>query len=266
MKHFTSILLAAALALLLGAQAVAQITFYEDKDFHGRAFTTKGKEADLRREGFNDRASSVIVDRDLWEVCEDPGYKGRCVLLREGSYDSLKRMGINNEISSARRVSKGDDYEGYRPEPLPAPTYEYRQRPDEKVYEADVASVRAVMGEAERQCWVERERVKDKGGRNVGGAIVGGVIGGVIGHQIGSGTGQDIATAGGAVAGAAIGSEAGRGKVRERDVRRCESVEDEDSPAYWDVTYDFRGVRHHVQMSSPPGRTIYVNEKGEPRQ
>lgn len=266
MKHTTSILLAAALALLCGAQAMAQVTFYESKDFHGRAFTAKGKEADLRREGFNDRASSVIVDSGLWEVCEDPGYRGRCVLLREGSYDSLKRMGINNEISSARRVSSADGYRGYRPEPLPAPTYEYRRRPDERVYEAEVDSVHAVMGEAEQQCWIERERVSRKGGRDVGGAIVGGVIGGVIGHQIGSGTGQDIATAGGAVAGAAIGSEAGRDrKVRERAVRRCETVDD-GPPAYWDVTYEFRGVEHHVQMSAPPGPTIYVNERGEPRQ
>jgi uncharacterized protein YcfJ len=265
MKHLTRILLGAC-AALLGAQAGAQVTFYEGGDFHGRAFGTDRNESDLRKEGFNDRASSVIVDRGMWEVCEDPGYRGRCVLLREGSYDSLKRMRINNEISSARRVDKADGYRGYQPEPLPAPTYEYRQRPDERVYEAQVTSVRAVVSDSGQQCWIEREKVKDKGGRSVGGAVIGGVIGGVIGHQIGSGTGQDIATAGGAVAGAAIGSNAGRDNdVRIRSVQRCEKVEDA-SPEYWDVTYRFRDVEHHVQMSAPPGRSIYVNERGEPRQ
>jgi uncharacterized protein YcfJ len=36
-------------------------------------------------------------------------------------------------------------------------------------------------------------------------------------------------------------------------------------PEYWDVTYDFRGVRHHVQMINAPGTTIMVNGNGEPR-
>jgi uncharacterized protein YcfJ len=36
-------------------------------------------------------------------------------------------------------------------------------------------------------------------------------------------------------------------------------------PDYWDVTYTFRGQEHHVQMVTPPGRTITVNRLGEPR-
>jgi uncharacterized protein YcfJ len=38
------------------------------------------------------------------------------------------------------------------------------------------------------------------------------------------------------------------------------------TPAYYDVTYNFRGMEHHVQMAAPPGPTIIVNERGEPRQ
>ena len=36
-------------------------------------------------------------------------------------------------------------------------------------------------------------------------------------------------------------------------------------PAYWDVTYNFRGVEHRMQMTKPPGATVTVNERGEPR-
>jgi len=36
-------------------------------------------------------------------------------------------------------------------------------------------------------------------------------------------------------------------------------------PDYYDVTYNFRGSEHRVQMTSPPGRTILVNQNGEPR-
>jgi hypothetical protein len=31
------------------------------------------------------------------------------------------------------------------------------------------------------------------------------------------------------------------------------------------VTYNFRGREHHVQMTSPPGNKVSVNEQGEPR-
>jgi uncharacterized protein YcfJ len=116
----------------------------------------------------------------------------------------------------------------------------------------------------EQRCWVEREQVGGRGEPNVGGAIAGAVIGGILGHQIGSGRGNDAATAGGAVAGAAIGSNAGRGGYSQ-DVQRCASVPAQSRPDYWDVTYEFRGARHRVQMAAPPGPTITVNGNGEPR-
>jgi len=250
----------------MSMQALAQVTFYEGQDFHGRAFTTNRQQPDFSRYGFNNRASSAVVDSGRWEVCEDPGYEGRCVVLRKGSYDSLKRMGVNNRISSVRRL--GRDYQRgradyFEPEPLPQPTYEYRRRPNERVYEARVTSVHAVMGRPEQRCWVERERV-DGGGRSVAGGIVGGLIGGILGHQIGSGTGKDLATVGGAAAGAAVGANAGR-QGQNRDVRHCETTQS-GPPDYWDVSYRYRNVEHHVQMSQPPGDTILVNRQGEPRQ
>jgi uncharacterized protein YcfJ len=52
--------------------------------------------------------------------------------------------------------------------------------------------------------------------------------------------------------------------VATRDVRRCENAPNQ-TPAYWDVTYNFRGQEHHMQMASAPGRTVSVNGKGEPR-
>ena len=106
------------------------------------------------------------------------------------------------------------------------------------------------------------------GDRNVGGAVVGAIIGGVLGHQVGGGRGKDAATAGGAVAGALIGSNQGRGSsgvTYDKDVQRCRTVAS-GTPAYWDVTYDYRGRENRIQMSSAPGDTISVNANGEPRQ
>ncbi len=228
----------------------------------------RGGEHHLLRRRSNDRASSVIVDRGRWEVCENAGFGGRCVVLRRGNYDSLRAMGMNNRISSVRPVGERVRVEAEAPPPPPVPVYEYRTRPSERIFEAQVTSVRAVVGPPERRCWVERQEVASgpRGEPNVGGAIVGGIIGGVLGHQVGGGRGKDVATAGGAIAGAAIGSNAGRdsGDVYTRDVQRCERGAS-GPPAFWDVTYNFRGVEHRVQMSSPPGPTVTVNDRGEPR-
>jgi uncharacterized protein YcfJ len=258
------------IAIAAAAQASATITFYEGEDFHGRAFTTTRQVADFNRTGFNDRASSVVVDSGRWEVCEDARYSGRCVVLREGSYDSLKGMGVNNRISSVRPVGTRTRYENEAPPPMPSANYDYRRRADERVFEVPVQSVHAVVGPQEQRCWVERQQVNEPGhsGSSTGGAVVGAIVGGVLGHQIGSGHGKDIATVGGAAAGAAIGSNAGHnssGGTYDRDVRHCEAAQS-GPPDYWDVTYEYRGVEHRVQMSSPPGRTLIVNRNGEPRQ
>jgi uncharacterized protein YcfJ len=217
----------------------------------------------LDRFGFNDRASSVVVDHGRWEVCEDARFEGRCVILRRGSYGSLRDMGLDNRISSVRPVERSSQAT-YEPEPMAAPSYEYRRRPLERLFEAPITSVRAVVGPAEQRCWVEREQVATPRA-DAGGALAGAIIGGVIGHQLGSGHNRDAATAGGALAGAAIGSQAGGGTVvQERDVQRCTRAVS-GPPQYYDVTYNFRGVEHRAQLTTPPGRTITVNQDGVPR-
>ena len=253
------------------APVAAQITFYEREGFVGRSFTTDRQIGNFERFGFNDRASSVEVFGDRWEVCDDAGFSGRCVVLRPGRYASLAAIGLNDRISSTRSVSSNPrvDDNRYAPPP-PAAAYDYRRRNSERLYEANVTSVRAVVGPPEQRCWIEREQVvQDRGNANVPGAIAGAVIGGILGHQIGGGRGRDIATAGGAVAGAAVGANVGRDgggqQVHTQDVQRCASVPSQARPDYWDVTYNFRGQEYRIQMTTPPGPTVTVNEQGEPR-
>ena len=260
----------AVATVALATQASAQVTFHEREGFQGRTFTTDRPVANFERYGFNDRASSVVVLRDRWEVCSDSGFVGRCVVLRPGRYASLAEMGMNDRASSARLVGRNVRVADDRFMPVPVPVYDNHQRPNERLYQAEVTSVRAVLGRPEQRCWVEREQVapEQRGDVNVGAAIVGAVLGGVLGHQVGGGRGKDIATAGGAVAGAALGANVGQGGGQPaitRDVRRCEKVPSQARPDYWDVSYVFRGQEHHIQMVSPPGRTITVNRLGEPR-
>ncbi len=254
----------AAILVASALPAAAQITLFGREEFDGRSITIDSGERNLRRENFNDRASSAIVRGGRFEVCEDENFRGRCMVLRPGQYPPHAAMGMNDSISSVRAGVREAALEERRFAPPPPVVYDYRRREDERLFEADVVGVRAVYGAGEQRCWVERQEVSADD-RNMPGAIAGAVIGGILGHQVGSGRGNDAATAGGAVIGGLIGSQRGGGTTYgSRDVERCQEVRGR--PQYWDVTYRFRGQDRTVQMARPPGSTITVNREGEPRE
>ncbi len=260
----------AVAGVAISAQAAAQVTFFERQGFEGRSFTSTKQVGNFQRYGFNDRASSVVVRSGRWEICEDVRFRGRCVVLRPGQYPSLAAMGLNDRVSSVRIVQRNARIDERRYAPAPVVARDFRRRNKERLFEANVTSVRAVVGPPQQRCWVEREQVvQERSSVNAPAVIAGAVIGGILGHQIGSGRGRDIATVGGAVAGAAMGSQIGRSsggqQVVTQDVQRCASVPSQARPEFWDVTYSFRGQEHRVQLTSPPGRTVTVNAKGEPR-
>lgn len=260
-------LLAATAAVACAASASAQVTFFEREGFAGRSFTANSTVSNFDRYGFNDRASSLVVRGGYWQVCTDARFEGACVTLQPGSYGSLGAMGLNNRVSSVRpaQMAGGPPSQFYS-----GNGYDYRKRKNERTYEATVTSVHAVMGPPQQRCWVEQQTVQTPGSNmSIPGGIAGAIIGGVLGHQIGGGRGQDIATGVGAVGGAVVGANVGRNygsgpQYNTQNVQRCENVQG-GRPAYWDVTYNFRGQYHRVQLTAPPGPTVLVNGRGEPR-
>ncbi len=253
----------------------SRVVFFENDGFQGRTFTAETAVSDLRRAGFNDRASSVVVTGGRWEACQDIGFGGACVVLRPGQYPSLAAMGMNDRISSVRAVGRGVAIEDRRYAPLPLVQRDYGRRNEERLYEADITSVRAVVEDSGQRCWVEPQQVvqEQRGSNpNVPRALLGAVIGGILGHQVGGGSGRDVATGIGVVTGAAIGANSGRAEgdggqqvVVTQNVQRCTRDPGQARAAYWDVTYSFRGQEYRVQMNKPPGQTVTVNAQGEPR-
>jgi Beta/Gamma crystallin len=219
---------AALAAFALATSAMAQVTLYSEPDFQGRTMTTERSVGDFRRSGFNDRASSATVLGGPWEACEDAEFSGRCRVLRQGHYPSLQAMGLNDRISSLRPLARSARVSDDRSAPPPEPAYDNRRRRNERLYQAEVTAVHAVVGTPGQRCRVER-------------------------HQ---------------VAGAAVGSHIGRddsSSVQTREVQRCNGNAAASRPGHWDVSYRFRGQDHRVQMTAAPGRTISVNRRGEPR-
>lgn len=264
-----------AVPIVAAAPSAGQVVFYENESFQGRSFTAQGPVDDFSRYGFSNAASSVVVIGDRWEVCDNARFNGQCVVLRPGRYASLAAMGMNDRVSSVRSVAYDAPVADSRYAPLPVmPAYDNRRRQNEQLYQVNVSSVRAVVATPEQRCWMERAPVAQPAPQqnqpNIGGAIAGALIGGILGHQVGGGSGKDIATVGGLAAGAALGANIGRNNnpgqpVAGPDVQRCETQNTQARPEYWDVTYNFRGQEHRIQMTSQPGPTITVNGQGEPR-
>ena len=93
-----------ALALTAATMsAAADLTLYTDGDFQGRPLNVV---IDLRQLGslnFNDRASSVVIEKGAWILCTEEDFSGSCVTLEPGRYASLKELGLEDEVTSVRR-------------------------------------------------------------------------------------------------------------------------------------------------------------------
>src|SRR5262249_15306808 len=75
--------------MLLDGYAGAQVILYDHEGLRGHVFSVNSPITSLADYGFNDRASSAVVERGEWEVCEHAYFRGECVVLRSGQYPSL---------------------------------------------------------------------------------------------------------------------------------------------------------------------------------
>ncbi|HEX5130737.1 MAG TPA: beta/gamma crystallin-related protein [Usitatibacter sp.] len=80
----------------------AAIDLYGRQDFRGRSLRVDDNERDLSRNGFDGRASSLVVHDGTWELCTEPGFQGRCQRYRPGEYRYL--AGLDDRVSSVRQV------------------------------------------------------------------------------------------------------------------------------------------------------------------
>lgn len=97
----------ASVALAVSARASAELVLYEHDEYRGRTFSSANDTANLAPLGFNDLASSVEVRSGSWQLCEDAEFRGQCIVLNAGRYPSLRAMGLNDRVSSLRRVGGG---------------------------------------------------------------------------------------------------------------------------------------------------------------
>jgi hypothetical protein len=98
-----------------GWGGAARVVMYENPGFSGRSYVVNNDVvSNLGNVGFNDRASSLRVERGYWMFCTDANFMGECRTLGPGDYPNLP-YGLSNRISSGRRISDNYPYGGAPP-------------------------------------------------------------------------------------------------------------------------------------------------------
>ena len=90
--------------MLASTAAIAEVVMFENDNFNGRSFRSEHSVNNLGNTGFNDMASSLHVRGGKWQICSDAYFRGNCVTLGPGRYASLRDMGLNDKVSSARAL------------------------------------------------------------------------------------------------------------------------------------------------------------------
>ncbi|MFN3911442.1 beta/gamma crystallin-related protein [Hyphomonas sp.] len=96
------------------------ITFFANGDYRGAFLGFDEGEASFGQFRFNDTASSVMINRGTWLVCEHADYRGRCEFL-DASVSDLSLLGLNDAVTSFRRYDVRR--EGPWLPPVPEPVY-----------------------------------------------------------------------------------------------------------------------------------------------
>jgi hypothetical protein len=91
------------LGLLASVSSAADLTLYADGGFQGRPVAVVIDLRQLDTLQFNDRASSVIIEKGAWILCSDEDFAGNCVTLEPGRYGSLKDLGLDDTVTSVKR-------------------------------------------------------------------------------------------------------------------------------------------------------------------
>lgn len=90
-----------------------------------------------------------------------------------------------------------------------------------------------------------------------GGAVLGAIAGGALGNQIGHGSGRAAATLIGLIGGAAVGNNIEGPSSYVQNVQQCTTqTYYENRTVGYNVTYEYAGKQHSVQLPYDPGATI----------
>ena len=81
------------------------IVLFESPGMTGRSYTLNGPMRNFDGTGFNDRASSAVINSGTWQLCADADYQSSCEVLGPGQWPNLGS--VTGRVSSARPMPQG---------------------------------------------------------------------------------------------------------------------------------------------------------------
>lgn len=97
------------------AQSGSELLLFRNRDFRGRSFAIDGPRSSMP--GPFSQARSLRVRGGPWELCESPGFQGRCVTVSSDVAD-LESIGLRNFVGSVRPRPGPTPREGRSPAPV----------------------------------------------------------------------------------------------------------------------------------------------------
>ena len=73
------------------------VDLFSGTEYRGQLFRVDRDEPTL--DSFTDRTSSIVIHEGVWQLCPEPGYRGRCRTLEPGRYPALR-----GGVASLRQV------------------------------------------------------------------------------------------------------------------------------------------------------------------
>jgi hypothetical protein len=86
------------------------IALFADENMRGAFVGLDEGISDLSARNFNDRASSILVTRGRWLVCEHQDFRGLCEIVDQPLFD-LNVLALNDRITSVRRYDESRDHD-----------------------------------------------------------------------------------------------------------------------------------------------------------
>ncbi len=108
-----------------------ELIAYPDQGFAGRGLRIAAPVNNLSDTWLNDEISSIEIRSGIWEVCADPGYRGRCAIVR-GDLPDTHRIGLNDRITSLRPLHASGWDEGPQSSYLSPRPWPYAHVPDDR--------------------------------------------------------------------------------------------------------------------------------------
>lgn len=84
-------------------QGWGRITIFKHSKFDGKSRTYSNDVPDLNADGFGNLASSAVVQGGVWQFCDQPYYRGNCIVL-DRSQANFAQIGFNDMAESLRRI------------------------------------------------------------------------------------------------------------------------------------------------------------------